>query len=307
MDKRNGSSKLEDMERLLVDIALVLRAAPLCERLVVFDTARLRPDEATSLKVGLSATASEIDTAEFLSLRECLSLTAQKSAGALKPVILMDSPAGTLWELQPLMQKWAKAKPTPITNLEVKKGEPFHLWFNRIVSPRLDPQGGSVEPVAPAQQLRSLRASISQHLDPSWLEPAYMAQWNLDNPTLGFCSIAAEAAFFELGGSPAGWKGMVQRESPTQTHWWIEHVSGLRFDPTDSQYRQENAVPPYERGLTGRACAFMGMRQDPESRWGFGRKPGLRAAALLNKLRPEGSSWPPLAPPPLSRPRRSHP
>lgn len=278
------------MDRTLVDIALVLNAHPLASRLQIFGDARIRPDEAEVLQLGLVANPHEIDTPAFLSLRQLLLTTARRSGRVLKPLVLLDKPDGALLAPKGSDDLWEKV-PASLLSRELRGGEPFSAWMDRVISPRMTDEGFARDPCVSALRLRSLRAAIVQHLDPSWLEPAYQSRWSVDNPTLGFCSMASEAAFFELGGGPAGWKAMVQREADQTTHWWLEHASGLRFDPTDSQYRQENQVPPYERHLAGRACAFMGMRKDPDSRWGFERKPGLRAGVLLDRLRPLGATF----------------
>jgi hypothetical protein len=273
------------MDRTLVDIALVLNTHPLIGRVKVFGMARERPDEAETLLLGVIAKGTEIDSAAFLSLRQLLLTTAQRSGDALQPIVLLDKPNGPVWVPKPATNLWEKRAHAQQLAAVLRQGEAFEDWFGRIIAPRLTSEGHSrPSPVTP-RQLRTLRADIVQHLDPQWLEPAYRDHWSLENPTAGFCSLAAEAAFFELGGGPAGWKGMVQREPDNQTHWWIEHAHGLRFDPTDSQYREAKDVPPYERGLIGRACGFMGIRRDPDNRWGFGRRPGTRAAELLSHLR----------------------
>lgn len=134
--------------------------------------------------------------------------------------------------------------------------------------------------------LDELRALIHQALDPSLLSKEYRHTWSADNPTAGLCSVAAEAAWFVLGSSKQGWISHVTSDPKNGgTHWWLEHTSGLRFDPTEEQYRSIGDVPPYERGAQGRPTGFMGIRQDPGNEWGFERKPSKRAQDLLNRMR----------------------
>lgn len=48
--------------------------------------------------------------------------------------------------------------------------------------------------------LALLEATILKHLTPDLCAPAYRVLWSDENPTLGFCSVASEAAWFLLGG-----------------------------------------------------------------------------------------------------------
>ena len=153
----------------------------------------------------------------------------------------------------------------------------------------------------PAEELEALALRIRQSLDASLLRPPYDTKWTPSNPTYGFCSIAAEAAWFVLGGKPNGWVAHTARDTDNSTHWWLEHDSGLRFDPTADQYRSQGLLPPYERGIKTNAGGFMGMRRDPENVWGMERKPSARALQLLERMRavPSLSSAP-------NRPRQGH-
>ena len=154
------------------------------------------------------------------------------------------------------------------------------------------------KPLPSAQELEALRLRIVAQLDPSMLKPPYDKEWTPENPTYGFCSIASEAAWFILGGKEAGWVANNVREEDGSTHWWLEHQSGLRFDPTAEQYYKANDVPPYERGIKGRPGGFMGLRRDEQSPWGNERRPGLRAQELLLRM-----DAVPVAPKPATRPR----
>lgn len=148
-------------------------------------------------------------------------------------------------------------------------------------------------PMSLAWQNR-LTQSIVSHLDPAWLSAPYRTQWSPDNPTAGFCSVAAEAAYFLLGGPRQGWMALVAPDPAGGTHWWLERQTarGLeRFDPTADQYVRQGKVPPYE---AGRPCPFMGQRKDLASPYGFERKPGLRAAKLLAKLMGSSESVTPI-------------
>lgn len=132
--------------------------------------------------------------------------------------------------------------------------------------------------------LAVLTAHLRDAMRPEWLEPAYSRRWTPENPTQGFCSIAAEAAFFVLGGGPAGWVSWATRDTDGTSHWWLQYGDGTRYDPTAEQFTSVGTVPPYERGLHGRPCGFMGMRSDEGNAWGFDRRPGRRATLMLAAL-----------------------
>lgn len=129
--------------------------------------------------------------------------------------------------------------------------------------------------------LALLEATILKHLTPDLCAPAYRVLWSDENPTLGFCSVASEAAWFLLGGKPSGWMSYVGRDDTGCTHWWLQKKTGEIFDPTRHQYENIGKTPPYE---SGRPCAFMGIRKDPKNTWGFERRPGRRAEKLLIKI-----------------------
>lgn len=136
-----------------------------------------------------------------------------------------------------------------------------------------------------AVSLPLLQAHLERALGPDLLSPAYRSHWSEANPTAGLCSVACEAAWFVLGGPSSGWVPHVVRDGDQGTHWWLQHAhTGERFDPTQAQYRSQGRVPPYERGLEGRGGGFMGIRQDEDNPWGFGRKPSIRAQRLLGRL-----------------------
>lgn len=168
-----------------------------------------------------------------------------------------------------------------------QEGEPWAQWRERVEQPAVDPR---------AQALADLEARLRGALSPALLVSPYKERWSADNPTLGFCSMASEAAWFVLGGNRAGWTAKVQREDDGTTHWWLEQADGTRFDPTADQYRAVGKVPPYERGLMGKSSGFMGMRKDPDNPFGLGLKPGKRAQALL-----EAAGLIPEAPTPKSK------
>lgn len=134
------------------------------------------------------------------------------------------------------------------------------------------------------ETLDQLTQRIKRCLDPSLLRAPYDAQWTPENPTAGFCSVASEAAWFILGGKEAGWVAHAARDTDGSTHWWLMHESGCRYDPTAEQYYLAGKTPPYDRGIKSIPCGFMGVRRDENSPWGTGRKPGLRAQALLERM-----------------------
>lgn len=168
---------------------------------------------------------------------------------------------------------FVRAKNAIALRRAVKNGEPWAQWRERLDmsdNPHKAP-------------LDTLEQALRTAMCPDMLVSPYKEQWSPDNPTLGFCSMASEAAWFVLGGSKAGWSARVQREDDGTTHWWLEHADGTRFDPTADQYRLAGKVPPYERGLMGHNSGFMGMRKDPDNVFGLGLRPGRRAQAMLER------------------------
>lgn len=131
------------------------------------------------------------------------------------------------------------------------------------------------------QQLRSL---IQKSLTPDLLLPEFQKDWSVSNPTAGFCSVASEAAWFALGGSQRGWSAYTARDHNNTVHWWLQHTSGLIFDPTSEQYTCVGLRPPYHNNAPIKACGFMGVRKDPGNIWGFERKPSVRAQKLLDAI-----------------------
>ena len=123
--------------------------------------------------------------------------------------------------------------------------------------------------------------AVVSNLTPDLLLPEFQKSWSPKNPTAGFCSVASEAVFFLLGGGPAGWKAQTARDSKGVVHWWLAHDDGRIVDPTSAQYTTQGRQPPYSEARGG---GFQGMRTDPDSPWGFGRKPSARAARLLERI-----------------------
>jgi len=52
----------------------------------------------------------------------------------------------------------------------------------------------------------------------------------------GNCYVTCEALYHLLGGKDKGWKAMRMRHE-NDTHWFLQHSSGLTVDPTASQFR----------------------------------------------------------------------
>lgn len=132
--------------------------------------------------------------------------------------------------------------------------------------------------------LEQLRQCIQNCLTPDLLLPEFQKNWSSANPTQGFCSVASEAAWFALGGSKQGWSAYTARDDNNVVHWWLQHTSGLIFDPTVEQYTSIGGLPPYQKNVPIKACGFMGVRKDPDNCWGFERKPSRRAQNLLNAI-----------------------
>jgi len=145
------------------------------------------------------------------------------------------------------------------------------------------------------EQVAKVIEGVVSVLSPDLLSPKYAADLLVDaHPTTGHCSVAAESVYFLLGGPTAGLIAMVARDHDGTTHWWLVHKpTGTIIDPTRAQYDTLGDCPPYERGIPGMACGFMGQRRNPASEWGFGRNPGKRAAEVLRRV---GAAFPSLAP-----------
>lgn len=59
----------------------------------------------------------------------------------------------------------------------------------------------------------------------------------------GNCYVTVEALFHLIGGKAAGWKPMTLRHEGA-THWFLVHKSGIRLDPTASQF---DTLPDYTK------------------------------------------------------------
>jgi hypothetical protein len=64
----------------------------------------------------------------------------------------------------------------------------------------------------------------------------------------GHCYHAAQAVYFLLGGSSAGYSGKQAIDSECISHWWVCSPNGAILDPTSSQYIDFNRTPPYQKG-----------------------------------------------------------
>lgn len=97
-------------------------------------------------------------------------------------------------------------------------------------------------------ELLLLEANAAVVLTPDLLHPKQKARLTEGaHPTAGHCYHAAEAVYHILGGKEGGWTPYCASfEDPQgkQTHWWIEHPSHGRLDPTAEQF----AEPPYHLG-----------------------------------------------------------
>jgi len=146
------------------------------------------------------------------------------------------------------------------------------------------PAAGSVPPSP--RTVSDVIGKVVSVLTPDLLSARYAADLPDDaHPTTGHCSVAAEAVYFMLGGTAAGLIAIVARDHDGTTHWWLVHkASGTIIDPTRSQYDSIGDRPPYERGIPGMPCGFQGQRRNPNSRFGFGRDPGKRAAEVIRRV-----------------------
>jgi hypothetical protein len=64
----------------------------------------------------------------------------------------------------------------------------------------------------------------------------------------GHCYHAAQAVYFLLGGSLAGYSGKQATDSECISHWWVCSPTGAILDPTSSQYIDFDRTPPYQKG-----------------------------------------------------------
>ena len=83
--------------------------------------------------------------------------------------------------------------------------------------------------------------------------------------TRGNCYVACEALYHLLGGKQAGYKPMRVKHE-VDTHWFLVHQSGLRIDPTASQFKK---APPYDKAV---GCGFLT------------KKPSKRAEELMGRM-----------------------
>jgi hypothetical protein len=84
----------------------------------------------------------------------------------------------------------------------------------------------------------------------------------------GNCYVTCEALYHLLGGKKAGWKPMVISFKQGDNHWFLQHSSGLKLDPTKIQFGEGTDLP-YEQA---RGKGFLT------------KQPSKRAAALIEKL-----------------------
>ena len=87
----------------------------------------------------------------------------------------------------------------------------------------------------------------------------------------GNCYVASEALYHILGGRRAGWKAMrfpiTGPDKKIDTHWFLQHKSGIILDPSRKQFGRRS--PDY---TLARGTGFLT------------RKPSKRAKALMKTL-----------------------
>jgi hypothetical protein len=108
----------------------------------------------------------------------------------------------------------------------------------------------------------AVRASLTDELlDAYWRR--YRQTARFVSATTGHCFVAAQAVYWLLGGSQAGWVGCVMKIDPTKprdTHWFVRHrESWLVVDPTADQFP---SPPDY---ALGRGCGFSTRRQGKDA------------------------------------------
>lgn len=81
----------------------------------------------------------------------------------------------------------------------------------------------------------------------------------------GNCYVTSEALYHLLGGRKAGWKPMTMKVKK-ETHWFLQHKSGLIVDATVAQFKHK---PNYS---LARGRGFLTA------------KPSKKAAALMERL-----------------------
>lgn len=74
-------------------------------------------------------------------------------------------------------------------------------------------------------------------------------------PKRGNCYVTSEALFALLGGKAAGWKPM-RVPVDGDTHWYLQHSTGLILDATAAQFSRSN-MPRYH---LGRGTGFLTKR-----------------------------------------------
>lgn len=78
----------------------------------------------------------------------------------------------------------------------------YECWTNRTI----------MIPCHSEAALDTLRSRLHAGFSPDLLHKDYRDNWSPDNPTYGFCSVAAEVAWFMLGGRDAGWVAWSARD-----------------------------------------------------------------------------------------------
>jgi hypothetical protein len=66
----------------------------------------------------------------------------------------------------------------------------------------------------------------------------------LPPPPRGNCYVTSEALYWILGGKAAGWKPMHMRLDDGESHWFLQHETGLRVDPTRLQFLFDGTPKP---------------------------------------------------------------
>jgi hypothetical protein len=112
-----------------------------------------------------------------------------------------------------------------------------------------------------AAEVRRLVADVQAHLTDDLRQPKYRGR---ANPMAGHCYVATETLSCLLGGPKKGWHGKHLRHEG-DTHWFLQHESGMVVDATASQFR---TPVPYEQGIGA----------------GFQSKPCHRTEQLLRRM-----------------------
>lgn len=149
----------EGMKSEIISIAKGIRRHPwLAERILVFGSAVTRPDEARDLDLCLVVSSDDSISPRLPGFMGSLLATARQRYGSFDPFMLREgySPGhikDQLWVRNDEATGWIKSKNAKAVMVDIRAGEVFGTWFDRVVNPRLNPD--TLAPFEPGAEARS--------------------------------------------------------------------------------------------------------------------------------------------------------